>query len=386
LTVLAKTGKRRKKRRKSSFPATAIIVVIGILTLVTGVVLTLSREGYLGETGRLINDRREMLTRKFSLKGLTGDNPSQTDERDDYIGYNEQERKSCDGETGEKTANPGKQAEKNRSRLSNDRKRQPGEKSDKSGNFRETRSTGQPDKGEEGATTTIPVSRWKTGERDPSKPVVAIVIDDFGNSWNNVEDFCQLEIPITFAILPKLPYSERTARKALESEQEVILHLPMENHSGKNPGPGTITTQMSREDIIKNFEDNLSSVPGASGFNNHEGSKATEDEKLMNELMEIAKKYNLFFLDSRTSLNSVAFDAASRIQLMTAKRHVFLDNEDNKEYISGQLKILAEKAKKEGSAIGIGHNRKNTCIVIQEMIPKIKEENVDFIFVSELVK
>lgn len=222
-------------------------------------------------------------------------------------------------------------------------------------------------------------------ETDGAGPMVAIIIDDFGNTMNNVDDFCSLDIPISFAILPKLPYSGKISWRARQAGKQVILHLPMENQRGINPGPGTITTTMSREEVEKEFNSDLESVPGAVGFNNHEGSKATEDVELMNEIMKLAEDKGFFFIDSATSSKSVALESARKEGVASTRRNVFLDNEDNVDYICGQMQVLADRAAEKGYAVGIGHCRKNTFTAIEKMIPTLQEKGVRFVPVWDLV-
>ncbi|MCE1248594.1 MAG: divergent polysaccharide deacetylase family protein [Firmicutes bacterium] len=242
--------------------------------------------------------------------------------------------------------------------------------------------------------TTVKEDKGKiSAGKDARKPeapkgfgIVAIIIDDFGNSLNNVDNFCSLEIPVTFAVLPQLKNSKKITAMALDNGKAVILHLPLENQSGINPGPGTITTNMSRDVITKDFKLDLSFVPGAEGFNNHEGSKATENAEVMDEIMKQAADRGLYFIDSATSSKSVGMDTAARFGVPAARRNIFLDNEDNVDYICGQLDKLTEKALKDGSAIGIGHVRANTYAALAKMIPDMKNKGIEFVFVRELVK
>lgn len=216
--------------------------------------------------------------------------------------------------------------------------------------------------------------------------LVAIVIDDFGNNMNYVDDFCSLDVPVTFAVLPYLKYSKESARRALDSGKAVILHLPMENHSGRNPGPGALRVEMDPDELIQEFKMNLSFVPGAEGFNNHEGSLFTENEEAMKIIMKTAAEKGLFFLDSRTSPQSKGIETARAAGIPAAGRNVFLDNEDDVDYIKAQLMELAQKALSQGSAIGIGHVRSNTYTAIKESIPRMQEMGIRFVLVRELVQ
>lgn len=228
--------------------------------------------------------------------------------------------------------------------------------------------------------------RPERGERPSSGCPVAIVIDDFGNNNRWVNEFCELEIPVTFAVLPRLKDSKAISRKAVDAGKEVILHLPMENLSGVNPGPGTLRTDMKREELISEFLLNLSFVPGADGFNNHEGSRLTGDEGAMSIIMEQAKLRGLFFVDSRTSSSSVAQDLARKAGIPSVRRSVFLDNMDSVDCIKLQLENLAGRALSDGSAVGIGHVRENTYLAIRDSYRDLEKKGIRFVFVRDLVE
>ncbi|MBU1487712.1 divergent polysaccharide deacetylase family protein [bacterium] len=225
----------------------------------------------------------------------------------------------------------------------------------------------------------------------PTKARIAIIIDDFGQNFGEREKaLLRLGYPLTFSILPKLPYSERIAKEAHSKGLDVMLHLPMEPHGypgpGKNPGKGAIFTNMSSLEIVRGLKESISSIPYLSGINNHMGSKATEDERVMSVILDEAEKNNLFFVDSATSQNSVAHYLAVKKGLRTGERQVFLDNEDDKEYIKGQLRLLAKEAEKDGYAIAIGHvQRKWTSVALAEMLPLMKKEGIKVVPVSEVV-
>ncbi len=216
--------------------------------------------------------------------------------------------------------------------------------------------------------------------------MVAIIIDDFGNNLNHVDDFLEMDVPITLAVLPQLPYSGKISWRARQKGRQVMLHLPLENFAGIDPGPGTINTSMDPVEVEKIFTANLDSVPGAVGFNNHEGSKATSDEELMEAIMSVASEKGLFFIDSVTASKSVAFNTARARGLSAGRRNIFLDNEDELEYICEQLRQLAETAQKEGRAIGIGHCRNNTRLAIEKMAPHFQDMGIRFVYASEVLQ
>ncbi|MFH2068476.1 MAG: divergent polysaccharide deacetylase family protein [Candidatus Omnitrophota bacterium] len=224
-----------------------------------------------------------------------------------------------------------------------------------------------------------PVSR-------PDKPQAAIILDDFGYDLNNLERVRELYLPVTISVLPNLKASRQTADLARAAGFEVMLHLPLSPRKSVRLEKETISPEMSTDEIRQQIEKNLSSVGPVSGVNNHMGSLATADPVLIKEVLSNLKGRDLFFVDSITSPNSVAFKTARELGIKAAHRDVFLDNESDPEYIRGQIRELIQKALKNGRAIGIGHNRPETITTIKEMLPEFEKAGVSLVPVSRLVK
>ncbi|MHB2020979.1 MAG: divergent polysaccharide deacetylase family protein, partial [Candidatus Xenobia bacterium] len=127
------------------------------------------------------------------------------------------------------------------------------------------------------------------------------------------------------------------------------------------------------------------SVPGAVGVNNHEGSKATQDHRVMRLVMEIVKAHHLFWLDSETTTASVGPEEARRAGVRCATRNVFLDDQDDDAAIKSQIEVLVRDAKQHGTAIGIGHARERTLRCILDMADTIEAEGVKLVDIQDLV-
>jgi hypothetical protein len=215
---------------------------------------------------------------------------------------------------------------------------------------------------------------------------IAIVIDDWGYSLNNLSIIEQIKQPLTCAILPGLKNSNLVMQKLNNLGFEIILHLPMEPKERYNLENNTITSGMDAEIIRKIFQKDLASVTCAKGVSNHMGSRITEDVKASTLVMLEAKKRKLYFFDSFVTNQSVCPALAKKIKIRFAKRDVFLDNQNNPEYIKGQLIKLKRLAKRQGLAIGIGHDRKNTLLVLKEMLVQLEAEGYKFVFLSQVVQ
>ncbi|HVH31144.1 MAG TPA: divergent polysaccharide deacetylase family protein, partial [bacterium] len=176
------------------------------------------------------------------------------------------------------------------------------------------------------------------------------------------------------------------ALKAEEEGLEVMLHLPLEPEDPKLPlGPGGVTTAMNADQIAQTVAADLDQVPGAIGINNHEGSKATADERVMRAVLEIIKSRGLFFVDSVTSPRTIAGRLAAQMQIPTASRAVFLDNQDQAEAIRTQMRELITVALQRKQAIAIGHTMRMTPQVLQEMLGEFDRQDIELVPVSTLV-
>lgn len=220
----------------------------------------------------------------------------------------------------------------------------------------------------------------------PSKPQIAIIIDDAGYT-PKIEKFLTLDCPLAIAVLPHLAYSTQVAQQAKQANKEVMLHMPMEpnDYPKRNPGKGAIFSGMTEADIRDTLKAALRGIPHVIGVSNHMGSRVTEDERIMSIILDELKRKRLYFVDSFTSPNSVAYTLARQKGVRTEKRQVFLDNSEDEEEIRDQLKLLVKTAKSHGAAIGIGHvQNPNTARVLRDMLPQLKEE-VEIVPVSTVV-
>ena len=216
---------------------------------------------------------------------------------------------------------------------------------------------------------------------------IVLIIDDFGYRNDLISDgFLELEVPITCAIIPGHSQSQKFAKKALNAGKEVIIHMPMESSvatSGEEEYK--IKIGMTSEEIEWRINEVLNEIPEAVGMNNHQGSRATADSKIMSVVASVLKNRDKFFLDSRTVSNTVGEKSMRAIGVPTASRHVFLDNDSSIDKISTQLDELAAFAKKRGLGIGIGHARPNTLKVLQDKVPELLKVGYKFEFVSNAV-
>jgi len=219
------------------------------------------------------------------------------------------------------------------------------------------------------------------------RPVVAIIIDDFGYDLNLAKRFMALDTKLTCAVLPHSVYFRQIAEQAQKEGHEVMLHQPMEPNEYPmiDPGPGALLSSMSPDERIKQLNANIDLIPGVCGVNNHMGSKTTTMSDEMNQVFTVLKKRGLFFIDSRTTAATLSMSSARLFKVPFAERDVFLDHVRNASEIRAQVEHLINIAEVHGKALGIGHPYEVTYEVLKKALPEMKKR-VRLISASEIVE
>lgn len=220
------------------------------------------------------------------------------------------------------------------------------------------------------------------------KPTISILIDDIGYKFKEDLRALALPGPVAYAILPHAPYTQKMAQIAFKKGKDILLHQPMQAEvMNKNEflGPGALTLNMTQEDFLETLDINMLAVPNLIGINNHMGSLLTRHPGHMQWLMEIIKSKGKFYVDSLTSQESVAARLAKENNVPYLTRDIFLDHKQNKKYIRQQFKELIKVAKRNGSALGIGHPHISTIEVLSELLQNVDKYGVRFVSIKLLL-
>lgn len=222
----------------------------------------------------------------------------------------------------------------------------------------------------------------------PSLGRMAIVIDDWGYTARNCHFMEEIDAPFAVAILPNLPFTTEIARCAQDNDKLVMLHLPMEpEHTpDEYPKDYLLKTSMGDAKIRTLLSKTFDRMPWIQGVNNHMGSKATADQRLMRVVLEELKNRDLFFLDSLVTSNTVSAKIALEKDVPYAKRDIFLDNENKRSSIENMFQEAADLAKKNGSVVLIGHDRPLTMQIIKEQTAMLQEQGFEFVNVTEMLR
>ena len=220
-----------------------------------------------------------------------------------------------------------------------------------------------------------------------TKPQLAIIMDDLGRSLGVAQQLIDLNLSVTLSILPGEPLATEVALLASRSGQEVMIHVPMEpqNYPETNPGKDALLLGQSDKEMRRRIATMIKAIPYASGANNHMGSRFTEYSEGMRTVLSIMRENGLFFVDSRTTAQSIVKREAERVGVPTTVRDVFLDNVAEVDAISVEISRLIKRAKQNGSAVGICHPYPETITALRLAKEQLQDSAIELVFASRLV-
>ena len=213
---------------------------------------------------------------------------------------------------------------------------------------------------------------------------IVIIIDDMGVNREKTQKISSLQYPIMASFLTYSPHLKEHIEQSQKSGQEIMLHVPMEPNIMQNYTEQMLTTDMADEEIVRLLNTMLQQVPQAVGINNHMGSKFTEDEHRMGIVMQVLAEKGLIFVDSKTSAKTVGYKQSQLFGLKSLMRDVFLDNQNDYDYIISQLQKAEKIAHETGLAIAIGHPKEQTYQALKDWLPSLEDKGLKLIPISKI--
>lgn len=223
----------------------------------------------------------------------------------------------------------------------------------------------------------------------PAPPGIAIIIDDLGYHQRPARTAIDLPGAVTLSFLPDGPHSAELAERAHRAGKEIMLHLPMQAQGQHyaHQQMSELMLDMDQAEFLDTLYHGLAAIPYISGINNHRGSLLTSRTTPMVWLMQaLYEDGELFFVDSRTCKETIAADMAQAYDIPVTSRNVFLDNEPDVEAVRKQFRELLQRARRDGSALAIGHPHPATLRVLGEELPRLAEYGLQLLPVSRLIE
>lgn len=219
----------------------------------------------------------------------------------------------------------------------------------------------------------------------PGHPRVAIVFEHAGASLAELQPLYAMHRPFSLGIFPHMPYSARIAREAPSHGLVPMLHLPLESMNPADVGPvaGIVWVRMSDGEIARVVEEDLASVQGVVGVDNHAGSRATADPRVMRAALAVVRAHGLWFEENRNSPRSVATEIARGLGMRTVQVSTYLDSPPGR--IEEKVRELIATARRQGWAVGVGHIATGTPQVVRRLLPEFDRAGVDIVPVTEFV-
>jgi polysaccharide deacetylase 2 family uncharacterized protein YibQ len=248
----------------------------------------------------------------------------------------------------------------------------------------------QRDTGIDGLTPALPERQVSTRARRAEatgERKIVLILDDVGYENQPLEDAVRIDARISFAVIPGTPKATQSAEFLASRGYEILCHLPMEPlDPNVSPGDLAIFTDMSDEAIRSLATSNIESIPHVRGVNNHMGSRATRDRRVMENVANALLQTGVYFIDSRTAGNSVAAQVTRKAKIPTGTRDVFLDDDPAEAAVRRQLRELVRLSESREFVIGIGHVYPSTVRVLRAEIPRLSAAGYEFLFASDVLR
>jgi polysaccharide deacetylase 2 family uncharacterized protein YibQ len=224
--------------------------------------------------------------------------------------------------------------------------------------------------------------------RDPgNQPMITIVLDDVGVAPQHAQMAVALPPPIVLSIMTYAKNAPALAQEARAKGHEIMVHMPMQPMNGAvNPGPNALDVGMESAELKRRIDWGLGRFKGYVGFNNHMGSRFTQDADGMRVVLEEAKRRGLLFLDSKTIAGSVGDKLAAEMGVTHIARDVFLDDDMNEAAVARQLAAAEAVARRQGYVVAIGHPHPGTIAVLKRWLPEAKARGFAIVPLTTIIK
>ncbi len=238
------------------------------------------------------------------------------------------------------------------------------------------------------AATATPENNIPIRSKTPGSGRLAIVIDDMGGSLSEARSLAAIGVPLTFSIIPGLQKYREVASFAASGGIETMIHIPMQSKGwpGRRLEANGLLVTMADDELRERVAGFIKDIPGAVGANNHTGSEFTEHADKMRSVLETLNEKGLFFVDSVTTPQTTGILVAHELGMRSARRNTFLDNEQERNYILGQLNQAVRLAKKNGAAIAICHPHPATIAALTSALPRLSSQGITLVSASKLVR
>ncbi|TLD80836.1 divergent polysaccharide deacetylase family protein [Helicobacter sp. MIT 05-5293] len=214
-----------------------------------------------------------------------------------------------------------------------------------------------------------------------NKPKILLIMDDIQNA-SQIKQIQSLPLKIIPSIFPKTKYNPKTPLIA-QKNAFYMIHLPLEAQNFEQKELEPIKVGTSKDNIYAIIAQIKQDFPNLLYINNHTGSKFTQSEKDMLNLLSVFDELGLKFIDSVTTPHPASEKISHQQKRLIMQRDIFLDNEISTTHTKAQLKLAIQKAQKKGYIIAICHPHTSTFKALKQMSDELNHA-LEFVTPKEL--
>ena len=215
------------------------------------------------------------------------------------------------------------------------------------------------------------------------KPRIAIVIDDLGLDRARTERAMKLKGPLTLVFLAYAGALPQQADAAHKAGDEVLLHVAT---GGMNPsiglGPGMTPGAPPPEETLRRLRWDLDRLPAYVGI--AMPAAVPIDPQSLPVIMGELKAHGLLFLDNRADAAASAVARNSGVPYVA--RDELLDGQAAAVNVEDRLAQLETLARKNGTAIAVGHANDQTLAALKAWLPTLANKGLVLVPLSDIAK
>jgi polysaccharide deacetylase 2 family uncharacterized protein YibQ len=192
---------------------------------------------------------------------------------------------------------------------------------------------------------------------------------------------------VTLAFAPYGKGLQRSVASARTSGHEVLLEVPLEpfDYPDNDPGPDTLLTGQAPRDNLNKLFKVMSRFGGYAGLLNNMGARFTASGADFGPMMEELGARGLGYLDDGSSNRSLAPQLARANRVPFARVDAMVDANPSRTAILAQLQALEDKARRNGSAIGIVSALPVSIEVVTEWARTLEDKGIVIVPASALM-
>ncbi|HEY9013231.1 MAG TPA: divergent polysaccharide deacetylase family protein, partial [Devosia sp.] len=221
------------------------------------------------------------------------------------------------------------------------------------------------------------------------KPLVAIIVTGLGlNEATSLEAANTLPEAVTLAFAPYGRGLKASTAAARAAGHELMLEVPLEpfDYPDNDPGPDTLRAGQAPRDNMSRLYTVMAKFGGYFGLINNMGARFTASPADFAPMMEELGARGLGYVDDGSSNRSLAQQLSAANRVPFARADLMLDANPTRSAILEQLTLLEDKARTNGSALGVVSALPVSITALAEWSNKLESRGFALVPASAVMK